>query len=452
MKDYILVKSKIFNDYNKNYIFIILSYGLFLGWMLSFPYNGPIYEYLSYWYNFSGDYFPLAYIGVPVVFLVFFGYIKSKEKYPKRLAIYSTAVCFAGNLLLFFGVAHWYITFTFMGIASVLFVIGWSYFYTVSVSYKDKIKVMGLTIMLGNLVLYLINILVKSGFETYALGVSLAALTISLLSSTFLTFEKSYDYSFDTSKDIKSLIILLCAVLFLININDGLNSKLVDPLFQEIETHLVLYKRLPYILAILYLVVFSDKISHLSTFYVAIFLIGMSNVALMVLGISETSFYVNETILQSGLGIGDLFVWSVVGHVAHLYGRPYRITSFALISLLTSVFLGRVMGIVFSNSPDGGLYTIAVSFTTVFVTMLILPKLFSTIDREVVEIKEERKFESKVNTLTERELEIYNLLIKGLKNQQIAEELYISDNTLKTHLRNIYKKLNVAGKKELPIE
>jgi len=452
MRNYILVKSKIFNDYNKNYIFIILSYGLFLGWMLSFPYSGPIYEYLSYWYNFTGDYFSLAYIGVPVIFLVFFGYIKSKEKYPKRLAIYSTAVCFAGNLLLFFGVAHWYITFTFMGIASVLFVVGWSYFYTVSVSYKDKIKVMGLTIILGNLVLYFINILIKSGFETYALVVSLAALTISILSSNFLTFEKSYDYSFDTSKDIKKIIVLLSAVLFLININDGLNNELVAPLFHGIKSNVVLYERLPYIFAMIYLVVFSDKISHLSIFYLAIFLIGMSNVVLMVLGISETSFYVNETILQSGLGIGDLFIWSMIGHVGHLYGRPYKITSFALISLLTSVFLGRVLGIVFSKSPDGGLYTIAVSFTTVFVTMLILPKLFSTIDREVVEIKEERKFESRINTLTERELQIYNLIIKGLKNHEIAEELYISENTLKTHLRNVYKKLNVAGKKELTIK
>jgi DNA-binding CsgD family transcriptional regulator/MFS family permease len=447
-----LVKSKIFNDYNKNYIFIILSYGFFLGWMLSFPYNGPIYEYISYWYNFSGEYYPLAYIGVPIVFLVFFGVIKSRETYPKRLTIYSLVVCFAGNLLLFFGVTYWYIIFTFMGIASVLFVIGWSYFFTISASYKDKIKVMGFTIVLGNLVLYLINIMVKLGFETYAMNSLLVVLSLSLLASNFLTFERSYDYAFDTSKNIKKLIILIAAILFLINVNDGLSSKLIEPLFMEIEEHIIFYKRIPYIMAIIVLVVFSDKLSHLSSFYIAIFLLGMSNVALMVLGINELGFYVNETMLQWGLGIGDLFIWTVVGHVGHLYGRPYKITSFALISLLTSVFLGRILGIIFSSSPDGGLYTIAVSFTTVFVTILIIPNLFDTIDREVVKIKEENKFEKKVNTLTEREIEIYNLLIKGKKNHEIAEELYITDNTLKTHLRNIYKKLNVAGKKELPIE
>ncbi|MDW7667936.1 MAG: helix-turn-helix transcriptional regulator, partial [Bacillota bacterium] len=365
---------------------------------------------------------------------------------------YSIVVCFAGNLLLFFGVTYWYFIFTFMGIASVLFVIGWSYFFTISVSYKDKIKVMGLTIILGNVVLYGINILVKMRFETYALNAILVALGISLLSANFLTFEKSYDYAFDTTKNVKKLIFLISIILFLINVNDGLSSKLIEPLFQEIDANIIFYKKVPYMMAILLLVVFSDKVSHLSTFYIAIFLLGMANVALMILGVNEAGFYINETMLQSGLGTGDLFAWTVVGHVAHLYGRPYRITSFALISLLSSVFLGRVLGIIFSSSPDGGLYTIAVSFTTVFVTMLVIPKLFETIDRDVVKIKEENKFASRVNTLTERELEIYNLLIIGKKNHEIAEELFISDNTLKTHLRNIYKKLNVAGKKELPIE
>ncbi|MFO7888122.1 MAG: LuxR family transcriptional regulator, partial [Eubacteriales bacterium] len=441
--------SKIFNDYNKNYIFIILSYGFFVGWMLSFPYNGPIYEYLAQWYNFSGEYYPLAYIGVPIVFLVFFGYVNSKERFPKRLVIYSAVVSLGGNLLLFFGVTYWYLIFTFMGIASVMFVVGWSYFYTISVSYKDKIKVMGLTIILGNIVQYVINLLVEVGLEVYALNTLIAVLVISLISSSFLGFQKSYDYAYDTGKDIKKLMILVCGILFLININDGLSQKLIEPFFRNIDFNLLFYKKIPYIMGILVMVVFSDKISHIYSFYIALFLIGMANVVFMVLGVNEVGFYVNETILQSGLGIGDLFAWTIVGHVGHLYGRPYKITSYGLIALLTSVFIGRVLGIVFSNYAEGGIYTIAVSYTTVFLTMLVIPKLIQTIDRDVVKIKEKNKLESRINSLTDRELQIYKLLIKGKKNQEIAEELFISDNTLKTHLRNIYKKLNVAGKKEL---
>jgi len=41
------------------------------------------------------------------------------------------------------------------------------------------------------------------------------------------------------------------------------------------------------------------------------------------------------------------------------------------------------------------------------------------------------------------------LLLQGYTNKQIAGMLHISENTMKTHTRNIYSKLNVANKREL---
>jgi two-component system NarL family response regulator len=51
--------------------------------------------------------------------------------------------------------------------------------------------------------------------------------------------------------------------------------------------------------------------------------------------------------------------------------------------------------------------------------------------------------------LTPREIEVVALLLKGLTNGEIASQLFISENTLKTHLRNIYPKFGVLQKKEL---
>ena len=48
--------------------------------------------------------------------------------------------------------------------------------------------------------------------------------------------------------------------------------------------------------------------------------------------------------------------------------------------------------------------------------------------------------------LTHREAEILGLIANGLKNRDIANTLFVSENTVKYHIKNIYIKLNVKNR------
>lgn len=68
-------------------------------------------------------------------------------------------------------------------------------------------------------------------------------------------------------------------------------------------------------------------------------------------------------------------------------------------------------------------------------------KLKNSIKREADQLHGER-----LKQLSRREIDVYQCLIQGMSNQMIADKLYISIPTVKTHVSNILKKTNVSNR------
>jgi DNA-binding NarL/FixJ family response regulator len=67
-------------------------------------------------------------------------------------------------------------------------------------------------------------------------------------------------------------------------------------------------------------------------------------------------------------------------------------------------------------------------------------------DSVVVEALLQSEEREKEDLLSERELEVLRLLASGFTNKEIAEQLFLSPDTVKTHLSNAYRKLGVSDR------
>ncbi len=78
----------------------------------------------------------------------------------------------------------------------------------------------------------------------------------------------------------------------------------------------------------------------------------------------------------------------------------------------------------------------------------IQPSLIPALNAKMIEKNEDGL---KLENLTSREIEVLKLLAVGMYNKEIAESLDISERTVKNHVSNIFKKLNVTDRTQAAV-
>ena len=81
---------------------------------------------------------------------------------------------------------------------------------------------------------------------------------------------------------------------------------------------------------------------------------------------------------------------------------------------------------------------------------LISPSMASKLLTEFASMIKKTDDRQQVPTprLTDREMEVLKLVAKGMNNRDIAKQLFISENTVKNHIRNILEKLQLHSRME----
>ncbi len=81
---------------------------------------------------------------------------------------------------------------------------------------------------------------------------------------------------------------------------------------------------------------------------------------------------------------------------------------------------------------------------------LISPSMASKLLTEFASMSKKRDDRHQVPSprLTDREMEVLKLVARGMNNRDIAKELFISENTVKNHIRNILEKLQLHSRME----
>lgn len=81
----------------------------------------------------------------------------------------------------------------------------------------------------------------------------------------------------------------------------------------------------------------------------------------------------------------------------------------------------------------------------------IQPNMTMELVKEFNRVKSREKDDIPENALTQREQEVLGLIAEGMINKEIAHKLFISEKTVKNHVSNLLRKLNVSDRTQAVI-
>ncbi|MEA5059082.1 MAG: helix-turn-helix transcriptional regulator [Candidatus Pelethousia sp.] len=444
-----------------------LGFSLLAAYLLSFTFEGQVLYGLLDFYDVNAAGYILAAIAANLGGLLFCGYLVRSPKAAWRMILGSTVACVAATVPFFFKPSLlWMAGLPIGAFAGGCAVGTWGYFLKTFTPKNQRIRSCADVLICSNILMIVINV-TATHVSPWA-GLTMSALSLVAGGGILLALplpEKA-DWRKDSGKlpgNIKKPLAMLCVFIAVITINSGLMYQVMNPAFAHLAGLASWYWAVPYILMLGILRSLPVNAKRAPVLYIGMGMIMLAFICFMLLGRNACDYLIVDTLMLGACGIFDLFWWSILGEMLDYTPSPVHVFGIGLGANVFGVLLGGAVGMGITSFHIAGAEVAVVALSVVCITLAILPPLnrqltmllkshvYLAAYSGLSEIRQETILCHTImqTALTGREKEVLAQILLGKSNKEIAAALFISENTVKTHTRNLYAKYDVGSRAEL---
>lgn len=443
---------------------------LFFAYLLSFLFEGQVLYSLLGSFAVETSVHLLIAMAAHLLGLFSSGYFVKTPGAARHAMIVSMGLCITATVPFFFGPsAYWLGGLIVSGYASGCVVAAFGSLLKAFTPKCERLKTCADILIYSNVTMIAINVVAVNISPLIGLTVSLACVLLGLYLIWTLPAHSVQEEGERTEgkqiqhSGITNPLLLFALFVLIITINSGLMYQVINPAFQHLTSLVSWYWAVPYIATLIVMRNLPPRFRHSNALYVGMAMIMAAFISFMLLDRNTADYLVVDSLMLGACGIFDLFWWSILGEMLDYTDNPTKVFGLGLSANVLGVLVGDVLGRQIVSLHFSYAEVTVIALTIVAVSVALLPWL----NRHLVMVLKSHAYlavydsmsrtqqnaviarSAPLGPLTVREQEVLEILLDGKSNREIANLLFIGESTVKTHVRNIFAKYDVASRAEL---
>ncbi len=445
-------------------ITVMVVFGFFSIWLLGFLFNPTLFQFVHPVFELQT--LSILTVSAHIVGYVFFIFFINNPYKAKLFILFCTSMLVLNALFIFFLESPIVIVpYLFSSFLSSGFMVSIAYYLKETITKKHRYFMMAIILVVSNLGLFAIEELVLFMSEWVAILFAYLLLIVSWISSFYLNpISLKIDVLFYHTKKLhehtKRDLLLLSTLILIITINGGLMYQVIVPSYFElgnIVSHVWLW---PYMFGVVLFLYLVKKVAKMTILMFTVAMLGLSFVGYLVLSINLLSFFIVIFLLMLSLGSLDLFWWGTLSGMLDETPYPGFVFGGGLLANVLGVSIGMLLSFFIVDHDNASVLVVSIALTSIFIVLGLVPFLNNLLSNksrlQTIFTEPNNNSFSKdpilisiINTLTDREFEVTMKLLQGKTYKMIGEEMHLSVNTIKFHIKAIFEKFEVTSRFDL---